>query len=41
MTFSRSLKRLIAASLTGLVLSQAALAQSFPAKPVSLMVPYG
>ena len=40
MTTSRLLKHLIAASLTGLVLTQAAVAQTFPAKPVNLMVPY-
>lgn len=40
MTTSRLLKHLIAASLTGLVLTQAALAQTFPSKPVNLMVPY-
>jgi len=40
MKTSRLLKQLIAASLTGLVLTQAALAQTFPSKPVNLMVPY-
>ena len=40
MKTSRLLKQLIAASITGLVLTQAALAQTFPSKPVNLMVPY-
>ena len=40
MHISRFLKQLIAGSLTGLLLSLGAMAQTFPAKPVSLMVPY-
>ncbi len=40
MTTSRFLKHLFAASLTGLVLTQAALAETFPSKTVNLMVPY-
>lgn len=40
MNTSRLLKRLISACLTSLVLSQVVWAQSFPTKPVSLMVPY-
>lgn len=40
MNASRLLKNLLTASLTGLILTQAALAQSFPSKPVNLMVPY-
>jgi tripartite-type tricarboxylate transporter receptor subunit TctC len=40
MTISRLLKHLIAASLSTLVLGSSALAQTFPNKPVNLMVPY-